>query len=420
VPTRQAIRQELGKRLGSYASGTASGGSTTTIADDDNVSFAGNSSTPSPDLWEDAWVYPTSGTESGNTRRVTSTGFAPASGTLTVTPAWASGPSAGHTFEVYGHLQPEVMHDCINRTLRRIHHPHLFPLTLVTDGDMEASGTSSWTASNSSLAKNTTAANILSGGGAQALSVTTTSANGYGASAAIPVEEEAGYFVRASFRDVAAGTTPKLVVYDATNSAEINSETWVTGGNGAIEISFDTPDACRAINLRLQVVENSKVVYWDNVVLLENGRSIYPLPSSILNPEAEIIEVYHATGDERPTHQRVEIPWTDWEVLPDFVGANQFAIVLTGGTRNGPVWVHARRRYDELSADTGTTAADLDWVVSGALVESYTILKQSAPGHDVDFWKERLAEALTEFRGQNRKWIPRKGIRVRAGEYMKR
>ena len=420
MPTRQAIRQELGKRLGSYASGTASGGSTSTIADNDNVAFAGTASSPSPDTWEDAWVYPTSGGEAGNTRRVTTTGFNPATGTLTVTPNWSSGPSAGHTFEVYGHLEPGVMHDCINRALRRIYHPHMFAVTLVTDGDMEASGTSSWSASNCSVAKNTTATNILSGGGAQALSVTTTSANGYAASAAIPVEDEAGYYVRAAFRDVAAATTPKLVVYDATNGSEIDSETWTTGGTGSLDFGFDTPDACRSINIRLHVGENSKVGYWDNVVLLKNGQSVYTLPDSVLHPEAEIIEVYQAMGDERPTHQNIEAPWIDWEVLPDFKGANQFAVVLTGGTRNAPVWVHGHRRYDELASDTATTAADLDWVVSGALVECYRELRSSGPARDVGFWEDRLVEARAEFRAKNRQWIPRKGIRVRAGEYLKR
>ena len=384
--TLKAIRQEVGARLGGYASGTATGGTTSTVVINNDAEFIGDTNTPSPDLYEAAWVLPTSGNNAGVVRRVKDDGFAPATGTLTVVPVWSNAMANTNTFEVHGTLHPDRVTEAINRALRKMHFLHTFALTLVTDGDMETSGVGSWTASNASLAKTTSAAQVITG--AQGMSVTTTSANGYAGSTAIAVEEGQSYYAQVSFKGVAAATTPKLVAYDATGSAEIDSTTWTEGGDGTLRLAFQIPDDCRSLVLRLQVVENSKVVYYD--------------PS-------------------RPMHREYEV-WADWDHLADPLGPSgqQYSILLSGGgTTARPVWVQMWRRFDELSADTDATAAALDWVVAGALMECYKTLRSSSPAADVTLWSERMNEARSQFVAMNQRYIPRKAIRVRAGHLEK-
>ena len=77
------------------------------------------------------------------------------------------------------------------------------------------------------------------------------------------------------------------------------------------------------------------------------------------------------------------------------------------------------RRFDELSADTDSTAAALDWVATGALMESYKILRSSSPAVDVTLWQQRMQEARAQFVSQNQRYIPRKAMRVRAGHLEK-
>ena len=188
MPTRNTIRAELGSRLGSYVSGTSTSGSTTTVVVNNDPLFIGDANSPSADLYEDAWVYPTSGDNISVQRQVKkSTGFAPTTGTLTVQPAWSNAIAASVTFEVHSLLPPSVLHDCINRALRNMYHVYTFPLTLMTDGDMEASTATNWTGTNATVTKTTTAAQVLMG--VRALSVVSTAAGGYAQSASISVEE---------------------------------------------------------------------------------------------------------------------------------------------------------------------------------------------------------------------------------------
>ena len=425
--TFKAIRQEVAARLGAFATGAATGGTTSTVVINNDAEFIGDASTPSPDLYEASWVLPTSGDNAGVVRRVKDDGFAPSTGTLTVVPVWSDAMANTNTFEVHGTLHPDRVEEAINRALRKMHFLHTFALTLVTDGDMETSGVGSWTASNASLAKTTSAAQVIFG--AQGMSVTTTSANGYAGSTAIAVEEGQGYYAQVSFKGVATGTTPKLVAYDATGSAEIDSTTWTEGGDGTLRLSFQTPDDCRSLVLRLQVVENSKVVYYDAAILLQQGRRSYPLPTFVRNPEAEVHEVYTlayqsvrtSSDQSRPMHREYSA-WLDWDLLADPLGPSgqQFSIVLSGGgTTARPVWVQIWRRYDALSADTDATAADLDWISAGALLECYKILRAHSPATDVSLWEQRMQEARSQFVALNQRYVPRKAMRVRAGHFEK-
>ena len=414
MPTLAQIRQEVSKRMGRFASGTATGGSTTTLVAANNALFYGDSNTPSDDLYPDWWILPTSGNESGNIRRVKQDGFAPATGTFTVPTAyaWGTGPANTDTFELHGILHPTTIKEAVNRALRKMHHLYTFPLTLVPDGTMdEVTNTANWTASNASLAKTTTQAQVLHG--TRALSVTASSANGYAQSDAIAVEENKEYYAATFFKGVAAATTPKLVAYDVTGSAEIDSETWTTGGDGGIQFAFTTPSSCRSVKLRLQVVENSKVVYFDNAILLASERRLYPLPSFVLNPEAELQEIYRLKNDRFTYHDVYLVH--DWEVFNDITGQTQYNVRLPDGTTTQPYWVQMWRRFDELSADSDASTADLDWVSAGALMECYKLLRAEAPSADVGAWEDRLNAARSDFRSKNRRFVPRKAIRVRSG-----
>ena len=133
----------------------------------------------------------------------------------------------------------------------------------------------------------------------------------------------------------------------------------------------------------------------------------------MLNPEAELQEIYRLKNDRFTYHDVYLVH--DWEVFNDITGQTQYNVRLPDGTTTQPYWVQMWRRFDELSADSDSTTADLDWVSAGGLMECYKLLRAEAPSADVGAWEDRLNEARSDFRSKTRRFVPRKAIRVRSG-----
>ena len=182
--SRAVLRQDAAKLLGLLLwSGTASGGSTTTLIDtgDGGLRDTGLSTF----LFSGAYVLATSGGDSGAWRQVPRTGFTPSSGTVTFGEAMTTGFSNGVTYDIYLGLDPDQWNVVVNDALARLRYEYMNCLTLITDGDMETSGVGSWTASNTALTKLTSGAFVE---GAQALRAANSGAAGYAQSGNVPCQ----------------------------------------------------------------------------------------------------------------------------------------------------------------------------------------------------------------------------------------
>lgn len=274
-------------------------------------------------------------------------------------------------YEIHRLMPPSRLKECINRVLRDLRRMVYVPFTLVTDGDMETAGVASWTASNCTPTKITTAAYVKHG--SQSMRVLNTLANGYAASAAIPVIEGRTFLVVAVGR-CAVGTAT-VQPYDDTNAAVIASDAaiWTTDEGAWFELGhlITIPSACESISIRLRGTGATDDIYWDSVIVLDVNDAILALPDWITNknqiegfftfPRGSAIDDGGYVLDER---------WTDlvsdWLALVDESAANPWQVqVPTPFDR--PIFLKALRPFAELSADGDTTVANYDEVLEGAV-----------------------------------------------------
>jgi hypothetical protein len=242
---------------------------------------------------------------------------------------------------------------------------------------MEASGVTNWTGSSATPTKTTTEANV--GFGEQALSVANSGANGYVASAAVPVYEGETFLVF-GFVKVTTGVA-SIVVRDRTNGATIDVSWPLMSSVDAADGSdwryligqFTTPSGCVSTEVRLTNTSAAGQTYWDDIgVYPQNARNL-PLPSWLADPNQDTYDLFmltqyssgrrdgdltkirplcYATGN--PTGQ------TAW-VQPVPPTALKTPVVLLAG-----------RGFSELSLDSSSVPEWAgDWLTTGALYKLY-------------------------------------------------
>lgn len=386
INLERLIARELG-----YLSGTATSGTTTTLVDTSADSELDVSDEEVK--LESAWLKIESDSAGtplnvGSVRRLKAEGgYTPTTQTVTWVTALTDAVTSTQGYGIYLGVPPGTSQGgqkgltrYINEFLRTHQYRHYGLLTLITDGDMETSGVTNWTATNASASKITTATSV--GKGKQALQVTTSATNGYVQSASVAV---AGISrVMCCVADLAANTgTAKLQLWDVTNAAEIDSVSttsravttlWLNGAN--------IPSTCHSVAVRLIGEGSGDVAVWDNVSLRPSGKMTIALPSWVT--KRELVERVQESVDRGVTvttdvlarDSRLFANVYDYEITEDYGAANQFRLTIPAVSFDRHAFVVGLRYYGELSADTDTTDADSDWVKAGVLVNIYVDKKQ--------------------------------------------
>lgn len=106
--TLATARSEVAKRAQEFLSGQATGGSTTTLADSNNLTHQDN-------YWNETIALVTSGTNNGLQRRVQT--FTSSTATLTMYSAFTGAVASGATYELYRRFSPGDVDTAINRSL---------------------------------------------------------------------------------------------------------------------------------------------------------------------------------------------------------------------------------------------------------------------------------------------------------------
>jgi len=314
-------------------------------------------------------------------------------GTWVPSMTYATKPGTTDTFSIFfAPVTHEMMRRNINKALRNRRYLTVVPLTLVDDGDMETSGTGSWTDTNATISKVTTAGNVLRG--SQSLRVLATSALGQAQSGTINVDpvDSQDYYLEAKLR--AAVGTGRLIAYDVTNSADIETEDHTEMGFGRVGFTFTLPSTCEQLAVRLVSVANSDDAYWDDVILLRQGAREMPLPANV-ETESQVRYVFRSWGEQLDHDAEITRTYYHWDFLPNLSNANnQWSLKNLSPVINGPIWVELALPFAELTAITDTTFMFDSWIYQAALVETLSELINLASGSEVLAWRAELRRQM--------------------------
>ena len=375
------MSRECPERLGWYSQGSPSSGSATTVWVH-NAAASHFDEEDEATYWQNVWAKVEADSavtplNVGEVRRIKT--YAPGTSTFTLPTGrgFSNTPTTTMTMGFYKAVPPGTRWGSIpgwthyiNRILRSLRYRRYGLLTLVTDGDMETSGTSNWTATTATLSKVTAAANITLG--SNSLRALNSSANGRARSALINVAPGDTYCVRADLR-VAFGTG-ELEAYDETNAAVIESETSTYRDWRYLAFDFTTPAGCLSLSIRLKGQEASADVYWDNVSLRHKSARQMDLPSWVDNPGA-VEGLYQYRGGAAVTagadaglwmgQHLSSIPYED--IIAEVTAANPYRIAYSfAPMADALLLVRGLGPHSELSSDSDTTTADKDLVELGA------------------------------------------------------
>lgn len=354
-------------------------------------------------LYRGGWVYIYAGTAVEDYRRIASyTAEATATtGSLAPTRPFSSAPTSTSSFIAYtGALSPDDIKRYLNKALRRMRRERFLPYTLVTDGLMEQSGTTNWVGSSATVAKVTSAATVYEGG--RALQVTNTGATGYAYSVNVPVVPGQTLALAAAGRvTTTSGTaTARVRLWDVTNGASIDTETFTARSQVlALMTGMTVPSGCFEVQVRLGADETAIVTAWDMVLLWRQNDRQFALPSDVGSRES-VAGVWTMTPQQasplggrlyearsmRPFLQ----PRTHWDILADPMGVTPYLLDLSRGTTpQWPFGVQAYLPWDELSAYTDTTNANMDDLNIYARALGFAYLAEAGPRDDRRYYKEQ-------------------------------
>ena len=399
VATRSylALVEAVVNNVGALEQGTltASAAGTLTSA---TYPFKTQRTNASTKTYEGQEIYITSGTAVLNPQQIAA--YVASTGAFTPGINYTSVPSSTATFDILmDGIRLLWVQNAVNVALRRMRFWSLYPLTLVTDGNMESSATSSYTATNTSMTK-VTNANVPRG--ARALRCANSSASGQTQSATItaaPVASTDGdyggggrdYYLHAWCKaDVSIGT---LIAYDVTNSAEIDSQTWDNRGWGVIDFTFTLPATCEAFAIILRGTSASADIYWTNIVCHRIGSHEMTLPDWTIHPEhvRNVYSSWYNLGlpDELTLSEVLATPKADMGNANNLLRLN-----FTSPMQSRPYWFLGSRPFDALSADSDTTTADREWVEAAATMELCKYMKLKYPKDEE--WQARFNFWLKE------------------------
>lgn len=398
--TRRQIRRELYNQVpGLGFSGTADSLTGATLTDTNVFT----DSTLAQGHFRGMYLYRPDRTGDDIVHRITT--FNSTTGIVTTVSSYSN--TSDTVYEVVGLLHPDELNACILRAQQRIYFETQIVLPgEVTDGDMEAATTASWTASsaNITLSKNTT--NVFSG--TYSLRGVQVSAGEYAYSASLRVEGGEPIFASTVVR--AATGTAVFTVYDTTNSAIVGQAATTTEDVWQhLFVKTAVPSTCQRVILRLAGIENNADCYWDHAILYRTNQTMLPAPSW-LDEQHKLLKLREAryvagsNANSTNANDATSRRWEDWyqpsmySLDPFRLETNPYMIQCVRGLPSHELWLNAKRPYSDVeplsSADTDTTHAPERQVYAYAKQELAKVLGRRYPSDGR--WKVLLAEADLE------------------------
>lgn len=369
--SRQDLRVDVLKKIDPLAavrdSSTTSAGSTTTLVD-----TALSPSAESED-YVGSWIYVAelqgSGPAVGAIARVISVDFSGSNNILTFAPVQLATES-DMDYEIHHKVRPSIINDRLDVTLGLLRENVTLPVTIVPDGDMEASGFTDWTATadtgtNPTLTKDT--ATVRHGRQSLKIVANSDATNSFAKSASVDLPPGTQVIVAA---DVFVNTldSAKLQLRNVTVSAEIDSAKSDVTGWVHMEFIATLPSGCEQVQVWLESPAASDITFWDHVTLWPTSDKGIDLPSHLeFLFDIESLFFYPVgtglTGSGNDNVFRVN------EGAPQFyahsqkelddtgVGASRFYV--PSRTPTNALWIKGRKPYD-IFAGADDSAKDAD------------------------------------------------------------
>ena len=307
-----------------------------------------------------------------------------------------------------------LIHEIMDTALGKCAFVWTHYLTLVTDGDMESSATSSWTNSNATLSKSTSTVRE----GIRSLRVLNSAANGYAESANIPVMESRSYVVEATcYADVGV---PNLIIRNQTAGTTISTEDPADSDQLGYEqtdlwirlhAQVDIPADCRNIRLRLAGEGASDDVYWENVIVRNVSATRELLPSWI-EREEDVKQILYRPAGQQP-EEEIWKPWSyraDVYASPVATNPQELFHPSTGEI----LAIRGLRPYPALTTiadawatnDAVSTSCPRDWLLAACMTTMYDRLQQTSSVDNQEYERQQR-KSLTEFMALDRIWRQR-------------
>lgn len=419
--TLPVLRQKAAAKIGPFLQGTVGALTTTTVVDAASHKLL-RSSGQTSQKWVPAYLLrPAAVTAGGVDRLRVVASYNPVTATLTHGgPAYTDVTVTSETYELHPYLDPDDHYSgllaAINNALTKklYYRVTRCPLTLVPDGDMEASGITNWTSSNlTTNAKSTTAGTVF--WGTQSLHTVTSAAGGYAKSDSVNVIEGQGYYAEAIPRATNATSTPSLVVYDVTNSAVIDTITAsdILGGISdkqmewmSLYVGFTAPSGCKQAQLRLTGTENGADIYWDSAVLLPQAQREVVLPSWLTARDLFVSASWAIGSIPRQfTYQKLPVSSKD---IAFGTSDADIATIDLGRRATRRLVIDAWRPYTAFTTGASISEAesrtvDEGWALSAIVLEGLQLIKAGncLANYEGDIDRD-LAEAQAEYLNQTR------------------
>jgi len=227
------------------------------------------------------------------------------------------------------------------------------PITAVTDGDMRATGTTSWSEVGSGALSKVAATFPL---GHRVLRMTGVAANDYILSATIPVEAGETYYLEALgmlASTAAAADTGTLVLYDETNAASISLDNLTIDRfepTLLVNSAVSMPSGCKQVSVRLEADNAGDIVDWGWIIFRKNAQKRF-----VLADRQRIQRFGQVRGHTRTTWD--DLTWNDMAEIPAKIvqqDANIYTLEVPYSCAGLSLWYEEIVRLPTVSAVTDT------------------------------------------------------------------
>ena len=387
---RQALAEEAYRGEYPVLLGTTAGGTTTTAVFGP-LAFGTSGATTS--AYHGVWLFiaenPGGGPAVGEVSRILATGgFAPASGTVTVAPAFTAAVANSTDCLFYYSEHPTTHRDAINRVLRGLAYETYLPLTLVVDGDMEASGTTDWLTTGAATLSKIASPFIF---GRQALQVVASGAAAGANTTVVPVIPRERLMASVPIRFSSGSSAVTVNLLETVTATTIASAVISPNpGTGAVEQEARLQGSVPSGGSfgRIQVLTNTGAATFaiGPVSLLSDQRDRYTVATQIAERARDIKELFWLVEGPGTAQTNAFLAFREkWRPISfaietdERAGAGGARLTLRYTPPNAPVYMRVTKRFPELTAETDTTVAHRDVVVAGAMyyIEQARAAKES-------------------------------------------
>ncbi|KKL52825.1 hypothetical protein LCGC14_2281610, partial [marine sediment metagenome] len=212
----------------------------------------------------------------GEIVRVTAVTFSGTNSQLTTAPDFSASLVDTQEYERHRKVRPNIINDRLDVILGLIRQNVLLPVTIVVDGDMEDDPATNFAVGGTeTLANDTTYVRH----GRQSLKITAGADDDYAKSTTALYLPGGTQVLCATDCYITAGDAAKLILYDETNSANI--ETAESDESGWVHLEFlaTVPVTCEEVSVRLEAQSSGDIIYFDHVTLWPTADKGIELPS---------------------------------------------------------------------------------------------------------------------------------------------